>query len=96
LGNSAPWKSREQQAEQRRPEDHAGDHLAHHLGLAEDLLAEPADDAAGEQDHGELEEEVNAEIAGRVARGGRAVRAQYAGHRADEAGYDVGQSVPPW
>jgi hypothetical protein len=88
-----------QQAQQGRAKHHAGDHLAHDLRLLQQLLAQPADHAAGQDDDGQLKEEVHAEVAGRVAvrgrGGGRAVRVQDAGHGADQAGNDVGQRVSP-
>jgi hypothetical protein len=69
-----------EQPEERRPEQHAGDHLAHHLRLPEKCLRCPADGAADEQDHRDLQEEMDAEIGRRIAlrRGDRrAVRAEH-------------------
>jgi hypothetical protein len=47
---------RQEQAEQRRPEDHAGNHLAHHLWLLEITAAQPTDQATGGQDDEHLQE----------------------------------------
>jgi hypothetical protein len=99
LGEQRQLEVGEQQAQQGRAQHHAGDHLAHHLRLGQELLAQPADHAAGQEDHGQLQEEVHAEVAGRVAvggdLGGRAVRREDAGRRADEAGNDVGHCLSP-
>lgn len=75
-------KTGEEQPEQRRAEQHARDHLPHHLRLAEIGFRGPADDAADEQDHRDLQEEMDAEVGGRIAlrrvpRG--AMRIEYAG-----------------
>jgi hypothetical protein len=50
-----------QPAEQRRAQQHAGDHLGDHLGLAEPVR-DHADHSTGEQDDGDLQEEVNGEL----------------------------------
>ena len=83
-GRCASLEIGEEQPEQRGAEDDAGDHLADDLGLAEELLAQPADDAAGEDDHRELQEEMDAEVRRRIGlRGidGRAVRTEHVGQR---------------
>src|SRR3546814_3891802 len=56
----------EEEAEERRPDQHAGDHLADDLRLAEIFLRGPADGAADEQDHRELEEKMDGEV-GRIS-----------------------------
>ena len=61
LGNSALQVGKEQ-AEQRRPEDHAGDHLADDLGLAEEAPAESANHPRGTDDHEQLEKDDYAEF----------------------------------
>ncbi len=95
LGEQRPLEAGEEQPEQRRPEHHAGDHLTDHLRLAEELLADPADHSAREQDHRELEEEMDAEVARRIALGGalrgRTVRAENVVHRLDETAQNVGR-----
>src|SRR3546814_11866955 len=57
-----------EEAEERRPDKHAGDHLADDLRLAEIFLRGPADGAADEQDHRDLEEKMDAEVGRRIAR----------------------------
>jgi hypothetical protein len=60
-----------QQAEQRRPEHDAGDHLGDDLRLAE-ALGDEADQSADQQDHRDLREEVDGErqiVHGRAAVG---------------------------
>jgi hypothetical protein len=44
-------------SEQRRPDQHPGDHFPHHLRLA-DLFRHPAYEPAGEQDHRHLEKKM--------------------------------------
>ena len=57
----------QEQAEQRWPQDHAGDHFADHLGLAEKLLAQPANNPACDDNNGQLQEEMGGKIPWRIA-----------------------------
>ncbi len=65
FGEQCGREVREEQAEKRWPEDNAGDHFADDLRLLEKLLAQPADDAAGNQDKAELQEEMDGKVARR-------------------------------
>ncbi len=83
---------REEQAQQRGPKHDAGDHFTNDLRLGQKLLAQPADDAASQQDDGQLQEEMDGIVAGRITglggrRGdGRTVRRQYVGGGAERTG----------
>ena len=54
---------RQQPAQQRRPHEHAANHFTDHLRLAEPLEDE-ANDPAGSQDDGQLQEEQDGQIEG--------------------------------
>src|SRR3546814_12290432 len=62
LGKERRLKFGEEEAEERRADEDARDHLADDLRLAEEFFRGPADGAADEQDDRDLEEEMDAEI----------------------------------
>src|SRR3546814_10407064 len=68
LGKERRRKLGKEEAEERGSDQHARDHLADDLRLAEEFFRGPADGAADEQDDRDLEEEMDAEIGWRVAR----------------------------
>ena len=99
LGKNHRLNFWQEQPEQRRPEQDTRNHLANDLGLAEEPLAEFAHDPTGEQDDGELQEEMDAVIAGgKACRGGRrggAVRRQDTSHDHHDAVPQIVQFQPP-
>ncbi len=67
LGEDSELQIGKKQPEQRRPKDHAGDHFTDDLRLVQQFLAQPSDHATGENDDGELQEKVDAEVARYIA-----------------------------
>ena len=63
LGEQRLLHLRQQQPEERGAEHHAGDHLAHHLRLAQ-ALREPADQLADGDDDRRLREEIHGKLGG--------------------------------
>ena len=61
LGEQDRLRFGQYRAQQRGSQHHAGDHLAHHLGLAQ-ALGELSDQAAGHDDQARLQEEVDRKL----------------------------------